>query len=109
MAKSLKKNAEIFAALGDETRLALIQKLVSDEELSISELTDGLSMSRQAVTKHLQVLENIGLVTSEKSGRESHFKLSSEPLEEAINILESIERKWDQRLARLKMLTENSD
>jgi DNA-binding transcriptional ArsR family regulator len=110
MAKSnLSRKAEIFSALGDETRLGLVQKLVKTNDLSISELTDGQSMSRQAITKHLRVLEDVGLVKCEKEGRESRFKLDITPLEDAVELLEKVGRRWDQRLMRLKMLTENTD
>ena len=110
MAKSkIKKSAAIFGALGDETRLGLVQKLVSGGELSITELTEGLSISRQAVTKHLPVLQDAGLVQQEKSGREIHFSLHTKPLQEAMDLLASVEKKWEQRLMRLKMLAENLD
>lgn len=66
-------------------------------------------MSRQAATRHLHVLESAGVVVSEKQGREQHFRLNQKPFSEALNLLESIERKWDRRLARLKLFAENNE
>lgn len=110
MAKNnLNRKAAIFSALGDEVRLDLIQKLVATNDLSITELAEGHSISRQAITKHLHVLENAGLVTCEKEGRESRYTLDTTPLSDAMSLLETVERKWDQRLARLKLYTENTD
>ena len=85
-----------------------MQRLASGEELSISQLADGLNMSRQGVTKHLHVLEDAGLVKNKKSGRESRFQLDTKPLEDAMDVIKSVERRWDQRLARLKIYAENT-
>lgn len=111
MAKSnpLRKSAEIFSALGDETRLGLVHRLLESGGGSITELTAGLPMSRQAATRHLRVLEAAGIVTCEKVGRESHLQLDKKPLQSALSLLEDVERRWDQRLARLKLYAENTD
>lgn len=106
---NLRKNAAIFSALGDETRLGLVQKLIEIGEASIRELTEGLPMSRQAATRHLRVLEDAGIVTHEKQGRESRLKINNKPIKNAMNLLESVERLWDQRLTRLKMYAENTE
>lgn len=94
--------APIFAALGDETRLALIDRLSRGEPQSISELAEGSPISRQAITKHLKVLEEAGLVESNRAGRESRFALTPTPLGEARDYLDFVSSEWDQALARLK-------
>ena len=104
--RTLRRSAPIFAALGDQTRLALIARLGGGSPLSISRLTQGLALTRQAITKHLRVLENAGLVRGVRHGRERHFELEPEALDDARSALESISRQWDDALARLKSFVE---
>lgn len=99
-------NAPVFAALGDETRLALLMKLSSGRPCSIAKLTEGSALTRQAITKHLRVLENAGLVRSVRSGRESLFELDPEPIQSARDYLDSVSAQWDKALARLKAFVE---
>jgi DNA-binding transcriptional ArsR family regulator len=99
--------APLFAALGDETRLLLITRLSAGEPRSISQLTQGSRLTRQAVTKHLRVLERVGVVRHERRGRESRFRFNPQPLAESQKFLDSISRQWDQALARLKAFVEN--
>jgi DNA-binding transcriptional ArsR family regulator len=108
-AAQLKHHAEMFAALGDPTRLKLVSKLVGGEPHSISELTEGAKISRQAVTQHLKVLENVGVVRSEKRGRESLYILRPEPLEEIQKYLSVIAEQWDRSLQNLKAFVEGDD
>ncbi|HEY9127491.1 MAG TPA: metalloregulator ArsR/SmtB family transcription factor [Acidobacteriaceae bacterium] len=96
----------LFAAMGDETRLAIIARLSSGEPRSIAQLTEGLRVTRQAITKHLRVLQRVGMVHSMRSGRESLFRFDVEPLREMHQYLNDISRQWDQALARLKALVE---
>jgi DNA-binding transcriptional ArsR family regulator len=98
----LATRALIFAALGDETRLLVVTKLCGGAPQSISRLTAGTDLTRQAVTKHLRVLADAGVVRSERSGRESLFALEPQPIEELRNYLDSVSRQWDGALARLK-------
>jgi DNA-binding transcriptional ArsR family regulator len=105
-AAALRTRASVFAALGDETRLALLGKLVRGEPLSIARLTEGTKLTRQAVTKHLRVLEDVGVVHSVKAGRESRFALDPKPIISAQEYLEHVSRQWDTALARLKALVE---
>jgi DNA-binding transcriptional ArsR family regulator len=98
--------APVFAALGDPTRLSLVRKLCAGSPLSISQLTEGTPVTRQAITKHLRVLEGAGLVRGVRQGRESLFALEGRPLEEARQALETISHQWDQALARLKAFVE---
>src|SRR5262245_26603472 len=90
----------VFAALGDETRLVLILKLCEASPLSISRLTHGSTMTRQAITKHLRVLQTAGLVRAVRHGRERLFELESRPLNDARHALDHISRQWDVALAR---------
>jgi DNA-binding transcriptional ArsR family regulator len=94
--------AAVFAALGDQTRLALIARLAGRESRSIAELTVGCGLTRQAVTKHLRVLERAGLVHSARSGREAMFALDLKPVHELNAYLADIERQWEEALGRLK-------
>jgi len=103
---ALQKSAPIFAALGDETRLRLIAVLCAGGALSIAQLTAGTDITRQGVTKHLQVLADAGLVRDVKVGRERLWEFEPTRLEEARRSLESISQQWDQALARLKLLVE---
>lgn len=98
--------APVFAALGDKTRLSLVANLSGGHHRSISELTRGTRLTRQAVTKHLHVLERAGLVRSNHSGRENRFQLDPAPLEAMKQYLNSISQRWDQTLARLKAFVE---
>ena len=104
--RALKKTALIFAALGDETRLRLVARLSTDGPMSIAHLTRGGSVTRQAVTKHLQVLANVGLACSSRSGRESVWELEPEPLDAARLCLDGISAQWDAALDRLKTFVE---
>lgn len=100
-------HALVFAALGDETRLALIAKLSGGQPRSISQLTEHSKLTRQAITKHLRVLEGAGIVRSVRQGRESLFELESETIEKAKEYLELVSEQWDQTLSRLKSFVEN--
>ena len=98
--------APIFAALGDETRLQLIARLSTGGPLSITKLTAGFPMTRQAITKHLRLMEQAGLVRSTSQGRESLWQLESARVAEARRHLERISSQWDERLLRLKRFVE---
>jgi DNA-binding transcriptional ArsR family regulator len=106
---SLGEKASVFAALGDETRLLLLAKLCKGQRYSISELTEGTRLTRQAVTKHLRVLERVRVVHATRSGRESLFTLDPEPIDEMVVYLETVSKQWDAALARLKAFVENDD
>ena len=103
---SLRKSAPIFAALGDETRLRLIAVLCAGGALSIAQLTSGTEITRQAVTKHLQVLAAAGLVRDVKIGREHLWEFEPKQLEEARRSLDVISQQWDRSLERLRMAVE---
>ncbi|SFN07369.1 ArsR/SmtB family transcription factor [Dokdonella immobilis] len=98
--------AAIFAALGDGTRLALVARLSQGSACSISQLAEHSALTRQAITKHLQVLEKAGLVSRRKSGRETLYACQPRPLHDARRYLDVVERQWDQALGRLKTFIE---
>ena len=100
-------HAPVFAALGDETRLALVAKLSGGQPCSISQLTKGSKLSRQAITKHLRVLESVGIVHSVQAGRESLFEFDPTPIDEMSKYLDFVSQQWDQALARLKSFIED--
>jgi DNA-binding transcriptional ArsR family regulator len=102
----LAASASIFAALGDETRLRLVSRLSGEGPMSIARLADGFAITRQAITKHLRVMENAGLVRSEQSGRESVWQLEQKRLADARRHLQLISAQWDETLGRLKTFVE---
>jgi DNA-binding transcriptional ArsR family regulator len=105
-ARKLEEAAPVFAALGDQTRLKLLARLCAGPG-SITQLTAGSAISRQAITKHLGVLASAGLVKDVRRGREHIWEFDSERLGEARRCLEEISRQWDAALGRLKKLVED--
>ena len=99
--------ALIFAALGDETRLHLVERMCAAGPMSISRLAKGSPVTRQAVTKHLQVLASVGLASSSPLGRERVWEFESEPLDAARQCLDGISVQWDRALGRLKKFVED--
>lgn len=104
--RTLRHRAPVFAALGDETRLALVAQLSSGPPRSIAQLTEGSSLTRQAISKHLRVLEGAGLVHCARHGRESRYQLEPHCLDDARRFLEEVSAQWDQALERLKAFVE---
>lgn len=104
---ALQQAAPLFAALGDPTRLRLIAALCAGGALSIAQLTAGTPVTRQAVTKHLGVLADAGLVRDTWHGRERRWELEPTRLDDARRSLDAISAHWDQALARLKSMVEN--
>ena len=104
--RALKNPAPVFAALGDQTRLKLVGRLVDGQPRSIAQLADGLDLTRQGVTKHLRVLERAGIVRAKWVGRESQFSYVREPVDRARSYLETVSAQWDDALARLKAFVE---
>lgn len=98
--------AEVFAALGDETRLELVDRLAARGPLPTLILVEGLDMSRQAASRHLDVLEKSGLVSSVRSGREVIRSLNVDELNSAKSWIENRATVWERKLAKLKSLVE---
>lgn len=103
---SRNRRSAVFAALGDETRLSLIAKLCAGPPRSISHLTHGSRLTRQAITRHLRVLQRARMVHSVRVGRESLFEFDPKAVREAGQYLDLVSRQWDESLARLKGFVE---
>ena len=102
-----KRHAPVFAALGDETRLALVAKLCGGQPQSISQLTVGSNRTRQAIAKHLRVLEGAGVVRGVRSGRESLFAFEPQSIEKMRTFLDRVSRQWDETLEQLQSFVED--
>lgn len=97
--------AKLFSALGDSTRLTILGKLGNDAH-SATTLAEGAKVTRQAIVRHLQVLEGAGLVTTQKRGRDVLYLVQPQKLQDAQEYLEMVAAKWDKAIDRLKMLVE---
>ncbi len=96
----------MFAALGDATRLELVARLSDGERRSITELTEGLALTRQGVTKHLRVLTDAGLVNRQRVGRESRFALRPRAIGDARAYLDRVSAQWGEAIERLRRIVE---
>jgi DNA-binding transcriptional ArsR family regulator len=94
-------SASLFAALGDPTRLTVLCRLCDEGPLSIVRLTRGSAVTRQAITKHLQVLADAGLVRGSRRGREKLWELEPRRLEAARQWLDLASTRWDEALGRV--------
>lgn len=103
------RRAPVFAALGDPTRLRLIERLGRGGPASITALTEGTALTRQAVTKHLGVLAAAGLVRDERRGREHRWALEPATLRDAAGWLEQYRAEWEARLDRLDAFLQSPD
>ena len=99
--------APLFAALGDETRLQLVSRLCREGPLSITRLAEGSRMTRQAITKHLRVMEGARLLECTRRGRETLWKLDEQRLDDARRYLSLISKQWDDALERLRSFVED--
>jgi DNA-binding transcriptional ArsR family regulator len=97
----------LFAALGDAVRLQLVVRLCEEGSASISGLTSGTGITRQAITKHLRVMQDSGLVGSTRRGRERIWQLNQQRLQDARCHLDLISKQWDAALARLQKFVED--
>jgi DNA-binding transcriptional ArsR family regulator len=101
--------APVFAALGDTTRLGLLRRLSTDGPLSITRLSEGTGVTRQAITRHLRSLGRVGLVHDTRQGREQVFSLDRKRLEHARHYLDQISAEWEAAAARLKAFVEDTE
>jgi DNA-binding transcriptional ArsR family regulator len=109
-ANAVSKAAPIFSALGDPVRLAIVARLSKDGPLPTIELKQCASgVSRQGVTKHLRVLEDVGLVESNRVGRDRRWRLQTRRLAAMREYLDWISAQWDDRLERLRAFVEDGD
>ena len=108
MLKAQESNAAagVFFALGDPTRLSVVRRLSRDGARSATALADGADVTRQAIAKHLRVLEEAGVVSHEKRGREVLYALERQRLDEAQQFLDHVSAGWDRALDRLRRLVE---
>jgi DNA-binding transcriptional ArsR family regulator len=97
----------VFAALGDATRLHLLGRLSTDGPLSITRLSAGTGVTRQAITRHLHALDGAGLVRSSRRGRERVWELEVKRLEKARRYLDLISAQWDAAADRLRSFVED--
>lgn len=107
VAAKRRMHALVFAALGDATRLSLVARLCKGQPRSISQLTERTKLTRQAITKHLRVLESAGIVHSVHAGRESLFEFDLEAIAEVREYLGFVSEQWDQALSRLRSFVED--
>ena len=103
----LAETAPVFAALGDATRLALVARLCREGPLSITRLSEGAEVTRQAVTKHLHTLAAAGLVHDTRTGRERIWQIETKRLERARQSLDQISAQWDAAVGRLRSFVED--
>ncbi|MDF2962445.1 MAG: ArsR family transcriptional regulator [Paenibacillus sp.] len=99
---------DVFQAIADPTRRKLLQ-LLGDQEMPVTVISGHFPMSRTAVSKHLRILSDAGLVREQKVGRETRYSLQAEPLLELKRWLSYYERFWENKLNRLKHLVETDD
>ncbi len=100
--------APLFAALGDETRLQLLTRLCHEGPLSIARLSEGASITRQAITKHLDTLESSGLLEAKRQGRERVYQFAPARLQAARRFLEQVSAQWDDAVDRLRAHVEET-
>ena len=103
---AIARAAPVFAALGDPTRIQVVARLCAEGPLSIARLTAGSRVTRQAITKHLDVLADAGLVRGSRQGRERIWELDARRLDEARRCLDQISKQWDDALDRLRSFVE---
>jgi DNA-binding transcriptional ArsR family regulator len=98
---------DVFFALGDPTRLAVVTRLGRAGAQSATALSDGAGVTRQAISRHLQVLEGAGLVSHQRQGREVLYLLETARFEQAQAFLEGVSAGWDRAIARLRRMVED--
>ncbi len=106
-ARPRRTEAHLFAALGDPIRLSLVRRLSRTSPLSITELAEGARITRQAITKHLRVLEHTGIVRSKRHGRQSLYEFTPDCLADIRRFLDRVSAQWDDALKRLKAYVED--
>ncbi|MCV7067359.1 helix-turn-helix transcriptional regulator [Mycolicibacterium farcinogenes] len=106
MTAAVEERAPLFDALGDPNRLRIVTRLCEGGPCSTVQLTQVIPVTRQAATKHLLLLEAVGLVTSDRKGRERIWRIQPEPLEQASDYLTALSRRWDRALDRLRAFVE---
>ena len=106
-ANALAEEDALWAAVADPTRRRVLDALLERGEATTTKLAEGLPVTRQAVAKHLAVLDRVGLVTGERHGREVRYAVRPERLDAASEAIARVAAQWDRRLARIKRLAES--
>ncbi|WP_396898944.1 ArsR/SmtB family transcription factor [Mycolicibacterium sp.] len=101
--------SSVFDALGDPNRLRIVTRLCDGGPCSTMQLTQVIPVTRQAATKHLLLLEAVGLVTSDRKGRERIWRIQPEPLVQAGDYLTALSRRWDRAIDRLRAFVEEPE
>jgi DNA-binding transcriptional ArsR family regulator len=104
--RALEDAAPVFVALGDPTRLAVVARLCKEGPQSITRLSQGAAVSRQAITKHLETLAEAGLVRDTRRGRERVWEMEPRRLDLVRRELARLASQWDAALGRLQLLVE---
>ncbi|CRZ15221.1 ArsR/SmtB family transcription factor [Mycolicibacterium neworleansense] len=107
MTAAVAERAPLFDALGDPNRLRIVTRLCEGGPCSTVQLTQVIPVTRQAATKHLLLLEAVGLVTSDRKGRERIWRIHPEPLVQASDYLTALSHRWDKALDRLRAYVED--
>ncbi|MCX8565231.1 metalloregulator ArsR/SmtB family transcription factor [Mycolicibacterium mucogenicum] len=107
MSTAVEARAPLFDALGDPNRLRIVVRLCETGPCSTSQVTQVIPVTRQAATKHLLLLEAVGLVTSSRHGRERIWRIQPDPLAEASEYLTALSKRWDRALDRLRSYVED--
>ena len=107
MAPRARAAAPVFAALGDPVRLGMVVRLCSEGPLSTIRLMEGTGVTRQAVSKHLRLLEDVGLLESARAGRDREWQIETRKLEDLRETLARLSAQWDARIERLRACVEN--
>jgi ArsR family transcriptional regulator, cadmium/lead-responsive transcriptional repressor len=107
MASAVAEEDALWAAVGDPTRRRVLDALLEQGEATTTTLAEGLPVTRQAVAKHLVVLDRVGLVSGRRRGREVRYAVRPERLDDAAEAMARVAQQWDKRLARIKRLAES--
>src|SRR5215510_13487779 len=105
----VEREGRVFAALADSTRRQLLSTLAEGSPKTATQLAVAFPITRQGILKHLDILEDAGLVRVQPKGREKQYSLTPEPLHSVSSWIEAIGAKWDERLQRLKNLVESDE
>ena len=106
-ATALTEDDALWAAVADPTRRRVLDALLEHGEATTTTLAEGLPVTRQAVAKHLAVLNRVGLVTGRRRGREVRYTVAPQRLDDAAEAMTRVAQQWDRRLARIKRLAES--
>lgn len=107
MATAIAEDDALWAAVADPTRRRVLEALLEQGEANTTTLAEGLPVTRQAVAKHLAVLDRVGLVTGRRRGREVRYAIRPERLDDAAGAMARVAAQWDRRLARIRRIAES--